>query len=260
MANVAKKFNAGDRVVNRYGQRGTVQEYQGDFVQVLVDGQSQSSGWYESNLDLEIPAPVNPETKLGFAVGQRVEILNPHYEGGPFGVVAGFVDLNNSNKKEPVFVMVQVPNGRTGGWYPSNLKLVAPVAPVNNSIKDVWDAPAALTPNQQATKPLVCGTAQSLERATQAKYAGQNAAISKNSQVYQIAKNLAIQLGKDKKLVNVDMVQGELVNLGYKAADLGNAAGAIFRGKNWKDTGNTYLSRRESNHARRITVWAYVGN
>ena len=131
-----------------------------------------------------------------------------------------------------------------GGWYESSLRFETP-APT-----------PARTPNQQSiSQPSV------LEQVTgaRAKYAGQNAAISKNSEVYRIAKNIAVELGRNWKQVNIDMVQGVLVSRGYKAADLGNAAGAIFRGKNWKNTGTTHLSRRESNHARRITVWAYVG-
>lgn len=36
-----------------------------------------------------------------------------------------------------------------------------------------------------------------------------------------------------------------------------NAWGAVFRGKWWKPVGYT-KSRYTSNHARRITVWAYV--
>ena len=142
------------------------------------------------------------------------------------------------------------------GWYPSSLELIAPVAPAA--------APTpTLTPNQQVATPVPQSQSQverlSVQTGTQLKYAGQNAAINKNSEVYQLAKNIAVELGRNWKQVNIDMVQGVLVSRGYKAADLGNAAGAIFRGKNWKDTGNTYLSRRESNHARRITVWAYVG-
>jgi hypothetical protein len=244
------QFKVGDRVVNKYGQHGTVQEFQNEFIRVLVDGTQFPGGWYESSLRFETPpqapAPVNPETKLGYTVGQRVEILNSAYHGGRFGVVTGFIGGYSANG-EPSFVKVITDLGKIGGWLPSSIKLVAPVAPIATPVP-----PPALTPNQGLA------AAREIAAGVSAKYAGQNAAINKNAQVYQIAKNIAIQLGKDKGLVTIDAVQGELVNLGYKAADLGNAAGAVFRGKNWKEAG-PYLSRRESNHARKITVWKYVG-
>jgi hypothetical protein len=199
---------------------------------------------------------VNPESKFGFTVGQRVRITSDtafSYTSkfGNEGVVVGFED---SYFGEGFVNVVTDKTNKSGGWYPSSLTLIAPVAPVG------LGSPA-LTPNQQEVLPQSQSQAArlSVQTGTQLKYAGQNAAISKNSEVYRIAKNIAVELGRNWKQVNIDMVQGVLVSRGYKAADLGNAAGAIFRGKNWKDTGNTYLSRRESNHARRITVWAYVG-
>ena len=251
------KFREGDRVINKYNQHGTVQYSQGEFIQVLVDGTQFPGGWYESSLRFETPAPapapVNPESKFGFTVGQRVRITTnvPGYipKFGNEGVVTGF---ENTYSKD--FIRVLTDKGNSGAWYPSSLALIAPVAPT---------AAPALTPNQVETLPVPQSKSQaarlSVQTGTQLKYAGQNAAISKNSEVYRIAKDIAVELGRNWKQVNIDMVQGVLVSRGYKAADLGNAAGAIFRGKNWKDTGNTYLSRRESNHARRITVWAYVG-
>lgn len=265
MANATSKFRVGDRVINKYNQHGTVTGRSDEFVRVQVDGLQYDGGWYESSLRFETPAhapapaPVNPESKLGFTVGQRVEILNKGYTGGRYGVVTGFKPTLGmyGTSGSIAFVEVTTDKGFVGGWLPDSIKLVAPVAPTGFP----GLGSPALTPNQQEVLPQSKSQATRLgtQTGTQLKYAGQNAAISKNSQVYQLAKNIAIQFGKDKKLVNIDMVQGELLKYGYKAADLGNAAGAIFRGKNWKDTGNTYLSRRESNHARRITVWAYVG-
>ena len=254
------KFKAGDRVINKYNQHGTVTGHSNGFVRVRVDGLQYDGGWYESSLRFETPAPapapVNSESKFGFTVGQRVRITTDtafHYTSvfGNEGVVVGFEDSYFGDG----FVRVLTDKGQNiGGWYPSSLTLVAPVAPT---------AAPALTPNQVETLPVPQSKSQaarlSVQTGTQLKYAGQNAAISKNSEVYRIAKDIAVELGRNWKQVNIDMVQGVLVSRGYKAADLGNAAGAIFRGKNWKDTGNTYLSRRESNHARRITVWTYVG-
>jgi hypothetical protein len=195
---------------------------------------------------------VSPESKFGFTVGQRGRITTDNAFGytsvfGNEGVVVGFEDSYFGDG----YVRVLTDKAQNiGGWLPSSLTLITPVAPTGFP----GLGSPALTPNQ-----LACGTARTLEKGARAKYAGQNAAISKNSQVYQMAKDIAVALGRNWKQVNIDMVQGVLVSRGYKAADLGNAAGAIFRGKNWKDTGTTHLSRRESNHARRITVWTYVG-
>jgi preprotein translocase subunit YajC len=231
MTNVSR-FKIGDRVITKYNQHGTVTGRSDEFVQVQVDGLQYDGGWYESSLRFEtpVPAPVNPESK--FQVGDRVITkYNQH------GTVTGHADR---------YTQVQV-DGQLydGGWYESSLRFEIP------------DRTPDLTPNQQAiSQPSV------LEQVTgaRAKYAGQSAAISKNSEVYRIAKDIAVELGRNWKQVNIDMVQGVLVGRGYKAADLGNAAGAIFRGENWKNAGTTYLSRRESNHARKITVWQYVGN
>ncbi len=44
----------------------------------------------------------------------------------------------------------------------------------------------------------------------------------------------------------------------YTPADLGNAAGSIFRGERWHDTSQRVKSRRAARHSNKITVWKYV--
>jgi len=76
--------------------------------------------------------------------------------------------------------------------------------------------------------------------------------------VFIVARKLAVQLAKANGTVNADLVQDYLAKLGYASADLGNAAGALFRGKNWKYV-RTQKSARKGNHLRDIKVWEYVG-
>jgi hypothetical protein len=80
------------------------------------------------------------------------------------------------------------------------------------------------------------------------------------SKVFSIAKSIAVTLAKQSSLriTNIDRVQSELFLLGYNSADLGNAAGCVFRGKNWKKF-NKAQSNRKGNHSREIVTWEYVG-
>lgn len=83
---------------------------------------------------------------------------------------------------------------------------------------------------------------------------------SDRSKVFDIAKKIAVDLAKSKplKIVNADLVQAELLKQGYTSSDLGNAAGALFRGKNWIRYFRT-KSNRKGNHKREITNWQYIG-
>jgi hypothetical protein len=113
------------------------------------------------------------------------------------------------------------------GWLPSNLK--PEVAPVTSAV--VAEPKAG---------PVKLGASR--------------------QQVFTTAVNIALSLGATKRYVNADDVQTELAKHGYTSADLGNAAGAIFRGANWHDTGTTIASQRKGTHRRKITVWEYTGN
>ena len=46
-----------------------------------------------------------------------------------------------------------------------------------------------------------------------------------------------------------------LTSLGYDQFSLGNAAGSLFRGKEWEFTGGFRASRRTSNHGHLQRVW-----
>jgi hypothetical protein len=58
-------------------------------------------------------------------------------------------------------------------------------------------------------------------------------------------------------LVTADEVQAALIAKNYNPAQLGNAAGSIFKGKAWQFQGYQ-KSARKSNHGRDIKIWKYL--
>lgn len=87
---------------------------------------------------------------------------------------------------------------------------------------------------------------------------GTSASVKSHNKVFLLASKIAVQLGQQNGSVSADQVQAELVKLGYSSTDLGNAAGALFRNKNFKKD-YAVKSGRKGNHAREITKWQYVG-
>jgi Holliday junction resolvasome RuvABC DNA-binding subunit len=77
--------------------------------------------------------------------------------------------------------------------------------------------------------------------------------------VARTAKRIVIQLGREQRYVTSDHVQKALLVLGYKATDLGNAAGTLFKDGNFVRTNQTVKSNRPSARGRRLPVWEYVG-
>ncbi len=57
-----------------------------------------------------------------------------------------------------------------------------------------------------------------------------------------------------------DGVAGAMQRSGYRYEDLGNAAGAIFSGKEWVFTGRMVASTWPSSHGKWIKVWRYEGD
>jgi hypothetical protein len=102
------------------------------------------------------------------------------------------------------------------------------------------------------------GAPYDLKSESTAKEQGIVQAVKGHTEVFIVARKLAVQLAKANGTVNADLVQDDLAKLGYASADLGNAAGALFRGKNWKYV-RTQKSARKGNHLRDIKVWEYVG-
>jgi hypothetical protein len=78
-------------------------------------------------------------------------------------------------------------------------------------------------------------------------------------QAFIAARTLARELGKIQRFVTSDMVQVELEKSGYTSADLGNAAGMVFRSKEWVRTDQAVQTTRKIGHGRVINIWRFVG-
>ncbi len=84
-------------------------------------------------------------------------------------------------------------------------------------------------------------------------------AADNNPGILAIAKRVAVEIARERGEVNADDVQERLMLLGHHRDALGNAAGSVFRGREWQFTGRTVNSRRIQAHARLLRVWRYVG-
>lgn len=71
---------------------------------------------------------------------------------------------------------------------------------------------------------------------------------------------IARELGRRHGFVTADDVQREMAAHNIKSKELGNGAGSMFRGRDqWRDTGRVVKSECIAAHARKITVWEYIG-
>jgi len=84
-----------------------------------------------------------------------------------------------------------------------------------------------------------------------------DAVKSTSASLLKEARAIALELGSKNKFANADQVQAILTTKGL--GRLGNAAGRLFTGKNWKNTGTTVQSGQTSARGRRILVWEYTG-
>jgi hypothetical protein len=64
----------------------------------------------------------------------------------------------------------------------------------------------------------------------------------------------AIALGRSDRCVTADDAQAWLLEHGYEPGALGNAAGSLFKGCEWKLSGYK-MSDRVSRHRNRVGVW-----
>lgn len=85
---------------------------------------------------------------------------------------------------------------------------------------------------------------------------GIDTAVSSRISLVHLAKTLARfrAMNSHTGTTNIDEIQDMLIKLGHPPDSLGNAAGAIFRGKQWERCG-WKISERVSNHARLISTW-----
>ena len=97
---------------------------------------------------------------------------------------------------------------------------------------------------------------QALER----KAAGMDDAANARRPALEVARQAAIAAASSRpdKTATADDAYRGLLAAGYLAADLGPAAGCLFRGKNWTYTGRRKRSARVSNHGRAVRIWQLV--
>ena len=93
------------------------------------------------------------------------------------------------------------------------------------------------------------------ERAEQAKERGMSQAATNKASLLEYARGLARAIAREKGEITADDVQRELESRGISVRALGNAAGSLFRGKEWIATGRYVKSERIHAHANRLTVW-----
>jgi len=99
-----------------------------------------------------------------------------------------------------------------------------------------------------------------LAEAQRLKEEGMASAAANKHDLLNHARHVAKQIAmlRDSRTVTADDVSRAFVKEGITDS-LGNAAGSIFRGKDWEFTGERVNSQRKTNHSREIKVWRYVG-
>jgi hypothetical protein len=80
-------------------------------------------------------------------------------------------------------------------------------------------------------------------------------ACMERDDVLEQAREIAVYLAHLHATVTIDCVILEMQARGLHPELLGNAAGSVFRGKQWRFTGRWQKSARVSNHARVNRVW-----
>jgi hypothetical protein len=84
----------------------------------------------------------------------------------------------------------------------------------------------------------------------------EHAAECRNELVEQVRAHLSLLArSRGNRCVTADDFEHVLALMGKTNADLGNAAGVIFRTESWEFTGAWTPSQRKSNRARYIRVW-----
>lgn len=96
----------------------------------------------------------------------------------------------------------------------------------------------------------------SAQLSQEAKREGLGAAVwSRKELLWKVKEALKqIALSRSSRTASADDGQEWLMAHGYQPSDLGNAAGAMFSGKEWECVGRIY-STRVSRHANEIRLW-----
>lgn len=100
------------------------------------------------------------------------------------------------------------------------------------------------------------------QRGEEAKQSGMNAAADAKPDLLALARSFGreIAMSRESRECNADDIQALLAERGYGIRSLGNAAGALFRGKEWEFTGKWIESARVHSHRNRLRIWRYIGN
>lgn len=84
---------------------------------------------------------------------------------------------------------------------------------------------------------------------------GMNIAAENNAVLLTRAREIAKEIANKQGEVTADDVQMKLIEEGHHPHALGNAAGSLFRGREWEWTGKMVKSARIHAHANKLNVW-----
>lgn len=87
------------------------------------------------------------------------------------------------------------------------------------------------------------------------KDAGMALAAASREAILEVARERARFVARERGEVSMDDVVAALVVNGYDPAELGNAAGSVFRGREWVWTGRFVKSARVASHSNLLRVW-----
>lgn len=88
------------------------------------------------------------------------------------------------------------------------------------------------------------------------KARGMAKAAAHHNELLEIARDVAEAIARSGDgTATMDQVAMYLITMDYNPADLGNAAGSVFKGSRWEFTGQRVKSTKVSSHAREIKIW-----
>lgn len=87
---------------------------------------------------------------------------------------------------------------------------------------------------------------------------GMQQAADNNASLLKFARKLAVEIAEKKGTVTMDDIAFALHSRGISIFALGNAAGSVFRGKQWQFTGQLVKSVREHSHGNLLRCWRLV--
>lgn len=95
-----------------------------------------------------------------------------------------------------------------------------------------------------------------LDASRTAKASGMGLAAINRESLLSLARKVAVQIAKaNGGTCNMDQVSLALIGKGIDPRCLGNAAGSVFKTKDWIFTGERIQSAKVSSHAREVKVW-----